>query len=77
MKKIEGDQSIHAFVNSSGDATWAGLTYRQHFAAEAMKGLLPNIISHGLTEKVNAQMVAEKAVKFADALIEELNKENQ
>lgn len=49
---------------------WAiGLTKREHFAALALQGLLACSEVHGSDERLSAC-----AVKFADALIAELNK---
>ena len=49
-----------------------GLTKREYFAAKAMQGLLTVI--HHTDRPYN---VAKEAVMTADALIEELNKEQQ
>lgn len=48
-----------------------GLTIRQHFAVMAMQGMCTNsILPHW-----SGEMIAEYAVKYADALITELNKQ--
>ena len=49
-----------------------GLTKREYFAAIAMQGILSNAHSHSLSRKE----VAISSVEMADALIEELNKQN-
>lgn len=46
----------------------SGMSIRQHFAMEAMKGLI------SFQGDYEPQRIAAKAVKFADALIAELNK---
>lgn len=53
------------------EARWDdGISLREHFAAQAMQGLLASTPANGpaLTEKY----VAESAVKYADALLTEL-----
>lgn len=47
-----------------------GLTKREYFAALAMQALASNTE----LEYLSGSQIAEDAVKFADALIEELNK---
>lgn len=53
------------------DSEYEGLTKREYFAALAMQSLCNN--HHGYYPEV----VAERAVLAADALIEELNKEKK
>jgi hypothetical protein len=48
-----------------------GINIRQHFAAMAMQGLMSN---HSATHANDIKEIAERAVRMADALIEELNK---
>lgn len=52
-----------------------GLTKREHFAGEAMKGLLcnPHIIDRA--ETLSAEYIAKGCLVFADALISALNRE--
>lgn len=52
-----------------------GLTIRQHFAAMAMQGLLSNANICDSKNEASLNWVSEGAVKFADAVINELNKE--
>ena len=47
-----------------------GLTKREYFAAMAMQGIL----GYALDRSVDDDSIANKAVKIADALINELNK---
>ncbi len=82
-KQINPDSAIAPFVNSSGDATWAGLTYREHFAGLALQGLLASK-SPGLQtdkakagEPVSASLMARVAIECADELINELNKKEK
>lgn len=49
----------------------AGLTKREYFAALAMQGICAN--QH--TPHWDAERIAEYSVKYADALIEALNKQ--
>ena len=50
---------------------WNCLTKREKFAESAMKGLCVGYADHSLSKKD----LVELAVEFADALIEELDKE--
>lgn len=52
--------------------TYMGLTKREYFASDAMKGYLS---SDPANENSQVKQTAEWAVKMADALIEALNKE--
>lgn len=68
-----GDNEVRP--NKPGDAKeWnipmGGLTIRQYFSAMAMSGYM----AYEFAQHMNAQDVAEYAVKCADALIDELNK---
>ena len=55
---------------------FGGLTKREYFAAMAMQGLLNNYVENGMySNHPNFPMVEEVAVKCADQLIEQLNKE--
>ena len=61
---------------------YAGLTKREYFAALAMQGMLASLTvgrSNGWTpDKTEIASYCKEAVQFADALVEELNKnENQ
>ena len=49
-----------------------GLTKREYFAAKAMQGIVGN---HLMIDTDNWQWLSENAVKAADALIKELNKQ--
>jgi len=75
--KITGNEPVNPIVNSDGYCTLInnienhdakGLTIRQQFAMAAMQGLLAN------SDPEYKARVAD-AVFYADALIEELNKE--
>ncbi len=48
-----------------------GLTKREYFAAMAMQGFLSSCSSESVPD---AEMIAIESVKYADALINELNK---
>ena len=51
-----------------------GLTIRQHFAAIAMHGLISSR-EFAVADKINNPFLSELAITYADALIEQLNKE--
>lgn len=51
-----------------------GLTKREHFAAMAMQGILP--MTHNGTDEIS-QEIAKIAVSCADALLAELEKQNE
>lgn len=55
----------------------SGLTKREHFAALAMQGMINEEFSHEGHELTKAENVARRAVRCADALIVELNKQPQ
>jgi len=59
--------------NDQAFATPNGLTKREYFAALAMQGMLANENSWHVSEYT----IAQAAIGQADALINELNKENQ
>ena len=55
-----------------------GLTKREHFASIAMNGLFSNskaLDYSQLTDSGDLKVIASDAVRFADALLEELSKE--
>jgi hypothetical protein len=59
------------------DYTTKGITIRQQFAMAAMQGLLSNTKLVSANDEPYNKVVAEASVKFADALINELNKSEQ
>lgn len=78
-----------SFVNQTPEQLPAGLTKREHFAVEAMKGLLSNPyyladlerriergFNNGFITDQNTMLVME-AVDMADELINRLNETNQ
>jgi hypothetical protein len=72
INKFETQPNAVAFPASEKDHTLAthGLTKREIFAMEALNGLIQGEdMSHGYTQEL-----ASIAVKYADALIEALNK---
>ncbi len=62
LQAIEGSEDYNRFLNY-------GLTKREYFAAMAMQGLISNSLSGR-----GPNGCAQDSVRFADALIEELNK---
>lgn len=78
--KITGNEPINPLhPDSSGnDTDRSGLTIRQHFAAMAMQGFASIYLSqlNNSTKSFdNPNGMANLSVLFADALIEELNKD--
>ena len=71
-----GNEPMHAIVESENAETmsahFTGLTKREYFAAMAMQGFASK---EGSQTESGAGAAALYAVKFADALIAELNKE--
>lgn len=53
----------------------SGLSIRQHFASMAMSGILTNSEMVNDKDDRSVEWTAVASVKFADALIAELNKE--
>jgi hypothetical protein len=61
----------HAYPCDSRESrTFAGLTIREHFAAMAMQGLIQG---GEYPKKYSPSQTAEDAVRYADALLAELN----
>lgn len=66
-----GRENNWAFPGRAGendDAVWEGITIREYFAAMAMHGMLAS----GKKLTLNEFSLAQQAIRFADALIEEL-----
>jgi len=74
--KINPDQ----IMNSSGERTSQqihALTFKQHFAGQAMIGLLASLDWNiSVLDDSLIETTASKSVKLADALINALNKED-
>lgn len=84
MNNTQGTAPAFGFVDNRSSSyedneVHYGLTKREYFAAMALNGLLyQNLpVDRALNEKNNSQVnsVAEAAVKMADTLIEQLNKQ--
>lgn len=60
--------------NDSVASTTSGLTKREHFAIEIAKAIETRAGETQYQARFDSQKVAERAVKLADLLIEELNK---
>lgn len=69
----EKDVPVHPITGSG--AISIGLTKREYFAAMAMQGMCSNMDNANLQN--SAQAVAHESVRFADTLIEQLNKEGE
>jgi hypothetical protein len=72
----KGSSLIHSF-DGEDFFNKNGLTKREYFAAMAMQGICTPCIagSHNANNAQESQFKAEMAVRLADALIAELNKE--
>jgi enamine deaminase RidA (YjgF/YER057c/UK114 family) len=69
--KPEAPAFAQAHIHSNDDN--CGLTKREYFSAMAMQGLVPDTVRLGNTY----QEQADHALQMADALIEELNKDEK
>jgi hypothetical protein len=63
------------FPDRFGIPTGLGITKREHFAGLAMQGLCHAVDSQG-TWAHDAKTVAETAIRYADALLAELDMDN-
>jgi hypothetical protein len=77
-KIITGDEPAGtpaSIINANGNAEpWYGMSIRQYYAGLAMQGMLSN---HLMIDQFGGyDIIADNAVKFADALIASLNKIN-
>ena len=66
-----GEEIVDSMLDPNGSYTQYGLTKRQYFAGLAMQGWI-SCQHDGFTG--DEQSVASRAVKYADALLEELSK---
>lgn len=80
MKNTIGTHPIHPF-DPSHDA-YRGLSKREYFAALAMQGLIAQANNNSFNDRytvndgwIHPDTIATCAVEIADALIEQLNKE--
>jgi len=65
------DDPVNAITEGVAGPPTGGLTKRELFAAMALQG----VMSADLQDQLTYQQCSAQAVKAADALIEELNKE--
>lgn len=70
--KITGNEPANPIIYRINENVHTGLTIRQQFAMAAMQGILST--PQGLDSELD---VARKSVRYADALINELNKSEQ
>jgi len=70
----ENGQIVDSYQNGNTTASYIGLTIRQRFAMAAMTGLLVNMPKTHMDDAL--PMVSKQSVRFADALINELNKQD-
>ena len=73
MKTKPNDNAFPEFIK--GDVQESGLTKREWFAGMAMQGLVRHSNVHGVIIGINQLCI--DAIKYAYALIEELNKEKK
>lgn len=64
------NERANKYVHPTGTTNYGGLTIREHFAGLAMQGIRAATNPH-----TECALVAEMAVKQADALIAALNQE--
>jgi hypothetical protein len=68
---IKGNEPINSIPDlNNHPSSWYGLTKREYFSAMAMQGLSSNLAG----SLMNKDTVSYLSVKYADALIAELNK---
>jgi len=74
MSKTKSNDPVDAFDIGfdEGPPASTGMTKREYFASEAMKGLLSG---GDMPARTTDEGVASMAVDFADTLIKELNKD--
>lgn len=70
--KTKGDDNAFACQYSSQLHAEQGLTKREYFAAAALNGTLAS--TSDAADWPDPDFVAEQSLKYADALIEQLNK---
>ena len=78
MKTIPESPANPVQINDDVDAHNYGLTKREHFAALALEGLSRNVMLSDVDSvaKTQVKIVARDSVMLADALIEQLNLQN-
>jgi hypothetical protein len=78
--KTKGDESINAIFLQHGlthdSHVDCGLTKREYFASQAMQAILSTVKTENLKFTLQS-IIPMLAVKYADMLIEELNKGEQ
>ncbi len=76
---ITGNEPAMPFESATMDTLMSthlvGLTIRQHFAAMAMQGMLANHLIIDTLSGNSKEVICEWSVKYAEALINELNKQ--
>lgn len=75
MKTLATDTVFPATEEHGLNSPLWGLTKREYFAAQAMTVFCAT--TNGWPDNGDAEVIAKRAVVFADALIEELNKESK
>lgn len=71
-KETNGNEPANAVMHADG--TFTGLTKREHLVAMAMQGLLANSNLIDSQNEATLSWVSKASLKFADSLIEALNK---
>lgn len=73
--KTKPNDIAYPVVYDENLSVHSGLTKREYFAAMAMQGMCSNMDNANLQN--STIIVTSEAVRFADALIEQLNKEGE
>jgi hypothetical protein len=79
VMKTNGNEPINLTFAADGRITGFCLTKREYFAAMAFQGVCTPCVAgnHNANYPQEAQFKAEMAVRLADALITELNKDKE
>jgi hypothetical protein len=68
------DPAFPIVRSSKSEDVWSGLTKREYFAAMCLQGLLSTLT---IERDAHSKILAETAVLHADALIKELEREQE
>ncbi|MDR0295172.1 MAG: hypothetical protein LBH91_03140 [Prevotellaceae bacterium] len=73
-----GNETAYPIIEFADSTNTCGVTKREYFAGLAMQGLLSNcvtIVNAEATDEGDFKAISRDAVKFADAMLEELSKD--
>ena len=78
MKNSEHPAFPFNYIDESiGRMDWPGISKREYFAAMAMQGIASSMTGHLKQEQDTEKFIAKVSVKYADALLAELEKPKQ